>query len=55
MPASLISPLSARSFARTRFESVIRLSLKRPFLVFAQTCVKPRNRNLRHEAPCERR
>jgi len=32
--------------AGTRFESVIRLSLKRPFLAFPQMCVKPRKRNV---------
>ena len=33
--------LTAFSFARIRFEMVIRLSQKRPFLDFAQMCVKP--------------
>ena len=38
--------LTSRSLARIRFEIVIRASLKRPFLVFAQMCVKPRNSNV---------
>ena len=46
MLASLNPALSLISLAGTRFESVMRLSLKRPFLVFPQMCVKPRNRNV---------
>ena len=38
--------MTSRSLARIRFESVMRLSLNRPFLVFAQMCVKPRNSNV---------
>src|SRR5512144_3074149 len=41
-----IPSFNALSWAGTRFESVIRLSLKRPFLAFPQICVKPRKRNV---------
>ena len=40
--------LTAFSFARIRFEIVIRLSQKRPFPDFAQMCVKPRLCRHRH-------
>src|SRR5260370_19736923 len=40
------SVLTSRSFARIRFEIVLRFSVKRPFLVFAQMCVKPRKSNV---------
>jgi hypothetical protein len=38
--------LSWCSFARSFFLLVTRLSVKRPFLAFAQMCVKPRNSNV---------
>ena len=38
--------LTAFSFARIRFEIVIRLSQNRPLLDFAQMCVKPRKSNV---------
>src|SRR5688572_18722584 len=40
------SALTLLSLARIRFLSVTRLSLKRPFLVVAQTRVNPRNENV---------
>ena len=41
MPAAHESVLTSRSFPAIRFLIVVRLSMKRPFLVFAQICVKP--------------
>ena len=41
-----ISVLTEISFARIFFLLVTRLSLNRPFLVFAQMCVRPRNSNV---------
>jgi hypothetical protein len=42
-----VSRLTTRSLARSRFESVTRLSLNRPDLrVLPQMCVKPRNWNV---------
>src|SRR5215472_1340879 len=38
--------LTSFSFARIRFEIVIRLTWKRPVPVFAQMCVKPRKSNV---------
>ncbi len=36
MPARISSALTSRSFAAIRFLIVVRLSMKPPFLVFAQ-------------------
>ena len=46
MPASPESVFDLCSFARIRFEMVMRLSQKRPSLVFPQKCVKPRKSNV---------
>ena len=46
VPAPLELSLTSRSLVRIRLAIVIRLSMKRPFLVFAQQCVKPRKSNV---------
>ena len=46
MPAPPHRALTEPSFARIFFLLVTRLSLNRPFLVFAHMCVKPRNSNV---------
>ena len=38
--------MTSASFARIRFEMVMRLSQNRPPLVFPQMCVKPRKSNV---------
>ena len=40
------SAFTSLSFARNRFFIVCRRTVKRPFLVFAQMCVKPRKSNV---------
>ncbi len=40
--------MTSASFARIRFEMVLRLSQNRPYLVFPQKCVKPRLCRPRH-------
>ena len=50
---SLSWSLTSRSFARIRFEIVMRLIQNRPFLDLAQMCVKPRKSNV-SGLPCPR-
>ena len=46
IPACSSWSLTSRNFARSRFEIVIRRTQKRPSLILAQMCVKPRKSNV---------